>query len=261
MTRDLVALYRDCLGLTVLPDAGLAGPGTPAIVLQEAEQLFTGNHFPNRFGELWVRQCWEFRGPVAVGDQLEVSATITDVYQRKDRVVVATTHVFNLGSRKLARSVHYNSFLHDQTSGTLNLRKAAATPRPVEFEPAGELLDGKTRRITATQCSAFYNGARNYHTDPAAAAELGFSAIVIGGGMILPYICEMMDRRFGDAWRNSGSLDVKFVHVLHPDEEFVVSGKIADQGGATTGSPARVNVACQRRDGTAIAVGIATVLT
>jgi len=261
ITPDLVMRYVNSLALSDPSRAGIleAGSPVPVIVLQEAEQLFAGNHFPNRYGELWVRQEWYFSEPIVLGDAVDVEARVVDVYQRKARTIVATEHVFKRDSRRIARSLHHNSFLVEQSRGPLDLkpRQLAGIHRP-ESPLTGEVFVGPVRKFTRAQCQAFYANTRNYHNDEGAAALLGFTNVVIGGGMILPYVCELIEQRFGHDWASPGSLDVKFVNVLNPDEQFEVSGRVKEPSPSVRGRTYSIEVSCRLSTGTTIAVGSAT---
>ena len=118
--EELVDKYTATLGLPTRTMSEAAP--APPIALTDAEDGFEGNHFANRFGELWVRQEWHFSRELRLGQRFAVTARIEDVYQRRDRTVVATEHLITGEDGEVAaRSVHHNSFLLGQTDGEAKL--------------------------------------------------------------------------------------------------------------------------------------------
>ena len=172
--EELVDKYTATLGLPNRT-VGKVGPAPP-IALTDAEDGFKGNHFANRFGELWVRQEWHFSRELRLGQRFAVTARIEDVYQRRDRTVVATEHLISGDDGAVAaKSVHHNSFLLGQTDGEAQLpdpnRRRSGSRHP---EPSGESIDSGDHVITPEMCGRFYAHDSNYHTDRSAAQDLGF---------------------------------------------------------------------------------------
>jgi len=78
-------------------------------------------------GNLWRRQEWEIYAPTRVGQVLRCSARAADRYRRRDRDVVAQEMwVRDEAGHLIARSVHHQSFLAEQTSGEVTLRDPAS---------------------------------------------------------------------------------------------------------------------------------------
>ena len=231
----------------------------PPIVLTEAGNGFEGDHFSNRFGELWVRQEWQFNRLLVSGERLNVQARVADVYQRRDRTIVATEHlVVRPNGDRVARGVHHNSFLLDQTGGELKLPDQTQRPQARRHpEPIGEPLDSTSHEITLEMCRDFYMNESNYHTDRSIASDLGFRDVVIGAGMIMPYLSEIMTQRFALGWLEGGNLDLKFVSVLHPDEPFTCAGVITGRSEEGGQKYAEVALWAQKIEGPKICVGTA----
>jgi len=94
------------------------GPVAPVIVFQDADSQFKGWYLDNLFGNLWRRQEWEIYAPTRVGQTLRCSARVADRYRRRDRDVVAQEMwVRDEAGQPIARGVHHQSFLAEQTSG------------------------------------------------------------------------------------------------------------------------------------------------
>ena len=258
--EQLVDKYTATLDL---PNRAVGEVSTaPPIALTDAEDGFEGNHFANRFGELWVRQEWHFSRELRLGQRFAVTARIEDVYQRRDRTVVATEHLITGEDGAVAaRSVHHNSFLLGQCGGEAKLpdpnRRRPGSRHP---EPSGESIGTGDRVITPEMCGRFYAHDSNYHTDRSAAQDLGFSEVVIGAGMTMAYLSDLMTARFGKGWLEGGSMDLKFINVLHPDEPFTCEGIITGHSQEGGRRRAEVALSASKANGPKIIVGTASAL-
>jgi acyl dehydratase len=238
-------------------------PVAPAIIYQQADSQFKGWYLDNLFGNLWRRQEWEIHAPTRVGQVLRCSARVADRYRRRDRDVVAQEMlVRDEAGNLIARSVHHQSFLTEQTSGEVTLRDPASKEGVRQGgEPSGEPLSLELRKtFTEAMCDEFFYRSRNYHNDKAASKELGFGDTVIGGRMTLSCVTELLTRHFGRGFYLGGRLDVKFTNVLWPNEPFTTRGIITGrrvEGGQTR---AEVTVFCEKADGTKIIVANASAL-
>src|SRR2546428_2993043 len=120
--------------------------------------------------------------PTRVGQVLRCSARVADRYRRRDREIVAQEMwVRDEAGQLIARSVHHQSFLAEQTSGEVALRDPASKEGAKQGdEPAGEPLSLELRKtFTEAMCNEFFYRSRNYHNDKAASKELGFGDTVI----------------------------------------------------------------------------------
>lgn len=203
------------------PDSG----AVPTMVAANAD-LSTRMHFANDFGNLWLRQEWDFRAPLKAGTCYVASAKSLDIYERRDRTVILTeTELRNPDGDVVVVQRHHQSFVLDQNEGEVTLRDPARKEGARKFDvPSGEAFGPLEQTITLEMCGSFFHGNRNYHTDKAASAELGFSDVVVGGKMTMSLIGELLDQRFGAAWAGSGRLLVKFVNIVWPNETIRVRG-------------------------------------
>src|SRR5437867_7090625 len=76
----------------------------------------------------------------------------------------------------IARSIHHQSFLAEQTSGEVTLRDPASKEGArQEGEPSGEPLSVELRKtFTPEMCDEFFFRSRNYHNDKDASKEHTF---------------------------------------------------------------------------------------
>ena len=221
----------------------------PSMVAANVD-MATRMYFKNDFGNLWLRQEWEFRSPLKPGARYEASGRSLDVYQRRDRSVILTETVLKDEAGDVAVvQRHHQSFVLDQSEGQVTLRdpskkEGARTYSLPEGEPFGPIV----RTISLEMCGSFFHGDRNYHTDKQASEELGFSDVVVGGKMTMSLIGELLDQRFGDAWKSSGKLLVKFTNIVWPNETVSVKGVLQ---GVNADDPTRRDIACwvEKEDG------------
>ena len=138
---------------------------------------------------------------------------------------------------------HHQSFVLYQSEGHVTLRdpskkEGARTYSLPEGDPFGPLV----RTISLGDVRfAFFHGDKNYHTDKEASEELGFTDVVVGGKMTMSLIGELLDQRFGDAWKSSGKLLVKFANIVWPNETVSVKGVLQEPN---EDDPERRNIAC-----------------
>ena len=214
----------------------------PSMVAANAD-LSTRMHYRNDFGNLWLRQEWDFRLPLKPGARYETSAKSIDVYDRRDRSVILTETVLKDESGDVAVAMrHHQSFVLYQSEGEVTLRDPSKKEGAKSYAlPEGEAFGPLVRTITLEMCGSFFHGDRNYHTDKQASEELGFTDVVVGGKMTMSLIGELLDQRFGDAWKSSGKLLVKFANIVWPNETVSVKGVLQ---GVNEDDPDRRNIAC-----------------
>jgi len=243
--------------------SSFGGPVAPVIVYQQADAQFKGWYLDNLFGNLWRRQEWEIYAPTRIGQTLRCSARVADRYRRRDRDIVAQEMwVRDEAGQPIARSVHHQSFLAEQTSGEVTLRDPASKEGARRAaEPTGEPLSFELRKtFTPEMCTEFFYSRKNYHNDKDASKELGFADTVIGGRMTISCVTELLTRHFGRGFYVGGRLDVKFTNVLWPNEPFTTRGIITGRRVENGQTRADVTVYCEKADGTKIIVAEASAL-
>ena len=214
----------------------------PSMVAANAD-LSTRMHYANDFGNLWLRQEWDFRQPLKPGASYEASARSLDIYERRDRSVILTETVLKDEAGDVAVvQRHHQSFVLYQSEGQVTLRDPSKKEGAKTYSlPEGEAFGPLIRCISLEMCGSFFHGNKNYHTDKEASEELGFTDVVVGGKMTMSLIGELLDQRFGDAWKSSGKLLVKFANIVWPNETVAVKGVLQ---GVNEEDPERRNISC-----------------
>lgn len=247
ITPDLLADYFAGLDLRPRDDV-------PLMVANTADSggrlLFTQQR-----GHLWLRQEWEFHGPLQEGVEYTVDGRVASIYQRKERtILLSETTVREPTGAVISVQRHHQSFLLDAPpTGEVKLRE------PSEKEgaglavsvPSGRAVAGPSHAITLEMCGQFFHGSKNYHSDREQSRELGFKDVVVGGRMTMGYVGELLETTLGAAWVNTGRLLVKFTNVTWPGETVhasaVVTGPLPDDA-SRQGVVARV----EKADGTVV---------
>lgn len=257
-TSDMVDNY--CEGIAVDRDLyrgsdAWGAPVAPAMIVGETDFGFDGARFDNAFGNLWMRQEWEFFHPIYQDRDYRRTSTVLDVYDWRNRSVVKQeVNIFD-GETLSARGIHHQSFLLNQSSGKVALRDPKKKEGVRKFDvPAGLPLESISREIDLEMCGVFFHGRRNYHTDKQASEELGFDEVVVGGKMTMAMVGQMLEQHFGRGYYEGGTLDVKFTNIVWPNDRVTAKGVITRE----EAGKAHVTVWMEKDDGTVVIVGGAT---
>lgn len=90
----------------------------------------------------------------------------------------------------------------------------------------GQSLPSRSYSVdqTAIDLYAHVSGDNNpLHTDPDFAAETPFGRRIAHGMMTLCFLSDAMEAWAGDAWRESGALDVAFLAPVYPGDTVTVT--------------------------------------
>ena len=206
----------------------------PGMITAGVDNAYFGEvAFPYQIGHLWMRQEWELHQPLKSQCTYEVSGEITDIYVKRNRQVVRyRVDIANADQGLVVRTYHHQSFLRERIDGdSVELRDPTKKAGARKFVvPAGDRFGGFQTTITKAMCGVFFHGDANYHTDDAAAKQLGFDRVVVGGRMTMAYAGTVLEQHFSDAWSTSGKLDLKFTNPCWCDDLVTVHGvELAEQ--------------------------------
>lgn len=247
-------------------DSPFGGPVAPALILH-SEVYRDVSWYLSVFGNLHARQEWELFQPIMVGDRVSAVRTIVDRYIKRDReYVVNEVEVFSADGRLLNRGRTHQSFLLKGDAGGGHVVDKEREKRPDRRFEVGEgtvleEISGTEREITLEMCRMFSGPHKNYHNDVEEARRLGFPDIVVQGMMSLCFISEMMTRRFGMGWYVGGRMNVNLVNVLWQGERVTAKGVVQENAPEGSRERARLQVWCEKGDGTKIVVGSASAVS
>ena len=223
VTGRLLADYHNGLALTPRADGKV-----PTSIASDAESAYFNEiAFANHVGHLWMRQGWECFAPVTAGETYKTGGRIRDIYPHRDRsVVYYEVEVEDAAGRLMFRTHHHQSFLRQKPAGgEVAFRDPSKKPGARKFAvPEGKGFGGLSRSITIQMCGEFFHGNANYHTDQQASKALGFRDVVVGGRMTMAYAANILEDHFGDAWWQSGRIDLKFTNPTWPGDTITARG-------------------------------------
>src|SRR5262245_25116016 len=106
-------------------------------------------------------------------------------------------------------------------------------------------------RVRARNTSA---DSENKIHDDATAASYGFRGGLVPGITVYAYMTVPIVERFGMAWLERGSMQVKFHQPFYEGDEVIVGAEVDESA-----DPIKIAITASREDGTACATGLATV--
>ena len=128
-------------------------PAAPAMIVGEVDGGFEGARFDNAFGNLWMRQEWDFHQPIFPGHEYRRASTVLDVYEWRNRSVVKQEVRLYEGEELIVRGTHHQSYLLGQSSGKVALRDPKKKEGVRKFEvPRGESVASVVRNIDLEMC-------------------------------------------------------------------------------------------------------------
>lgn len=265
-------LYSDSLrdhyfeGLGIDPswyEAKADGLAAPAMIVGDVDDGFRGSRFKNAFGNLWMRQEWQWHDAILPRTDYHITSKILDIYDWRNRTVVKQeVNLFDDEEKLVARGVHHQSYLLSQSTGKVELRDPKKKEGVRKFEiPAGDMIEPVDRTIDLEMCGVFFHGNKNYHTDKQASEDIGFEEVVVGGKMTMSLIGDMLEKHFNDGFSKAGTLDIKFTNIVWPNDHVTAKGVIVDTASENDVNRTHLDVWMEKDDGTVVIVGKASALT
>jgi len=235
----------------------------PALLLHSEVYRTLAWYLPRLYGNLHARQEWELFHPMMVGDQVTTSSTVIDRYLKRDReYVVNEVTCFADDGGMLNRGRTHQSFLLDRHDAGTVVDKEREKRSDRRFDVGeGEILEtieGPAKEVTLEMCWLFSGPRRSYHNDVEEARKLGFPDIVVQGMMPLCFVSEMMTTRFGEGWFAGGRMNVNLVNVVWRGDKLTARGLVREMTPEGSRRRARLDVWCEKADGTKVVVGSAS---
>jgi acyl dehydratase len=275
ITRESVAEYMDAVddhNPMYTGPSPFGGAVAPALVRHSEVYAYRDHpkaqpswYLPNIYGNLHARQEWDFFAPVTVGDAMHTRSFIADRYIKRGRDYVVNEVVFfDADDRVVARQRTHQSFLLETTNDGVVIDKARekSSGRRFEVDTSGaiEELTAVRKQITLDMCWKFSGPAKNYHNDKEMAIRLGFPDVVVQGMMSTCFLSEMMTNRFGGGWLSAGKMDVNLVNIVWQSDVLTCRGFVREVTPEGSRQRARLDVWCEKEDGTKVTIGTASAL-
>jgi hypothetical protein len=142
----------------------------PSMVAGAADNFHGWSAFSQDRGHLWMRQEWDLRAPLIVGNTYVAHGRITDIYKRRDRTVVNTEMTLkDAGGQTVVVSNHHQSFLLDAPVEQVEFRDPTKKEGARKFNvPEGTPIEPIDATVTLEMCGQYFHGSKSYHTDLAA---------------------------------------------------------------------------------------------
>ena len=263
--REFVVSTDDLTRYRAGTDTPTAG-GAPAPALLYHSEVYRNLswYLPNLIGNLHARQEWALFEPFAVGDLVRSRVTVVERYRKRNREYVVAEVLFTTPEgRWLQRSRTHQSFLAEIPGDELIVdrsREQRPDRRFIVPTDGIEAIPTQTRTISHAMCTAFSGPVANYHTDQVMARALGFPDIVVQGMMSVCFVAETVSARFGHGWHHGGTLDVRLVNIVWPNDRLTTHGMIRELVPEGSRHRALLDVWCAKADGTITVVGTASAL-
>jgi acyl dehydratase len=259
VSADDLARYRDGTATE-----GAGDDPAPALLYHSEVYRDLSWYLPNLIGNLHARQEWALFEPFAVGDPIRSRVTVVERYRKRKRDYVVAEVLFTTpAGRWLQRSRTHQSFLADIPGDEMIVdrdRERRDDRRFAVPDTGVEAIPTQTRTITHAMCTMFSGPVANYHTDQAMARALGFPDIVVQGMMSVCFVAETVTARFGAGFHRGGTLDVRLVNVVWPNDMLTTHGMIRELVVEGSRRRALLDVWCAKADGTITVIGTATAL-
>jgi acyl dehydratase len=239
------------------------GPVAPGLIRHSEMYVDRRWYLPNIYGNLHAKQEWELFAPIMVGEHISAHSLVVDRYIKRGRDYVVNEVLF-LGDdgRVRLRSRTHQSFLLDSGAGGTVVGKEREKEGGRQFIVGQgsnlEELPPLVKEVGAEMCVRFSGPGKNYHTDREEARKLGFPEVVVQGMLSVCFLSELLTRRFGEGWYCGGKMTVNLVNVLWQGESVFSHGVIKEFTPEGSRQRARLEIWCQKPDGTVITVGSAS---
>jgi len=96
----------------------------------------------------------------------------------------------------------------------------------------GEELTPLIKKMTQDKINTYVGAAEDYnpiHVDIEFAKKTPFKGTIAPGYQYMAYISELMAREFGEGWHIGGTLDVRLLKVVRPDDWLITRAKVSDK--------------------------------
>ena len=234
ISRHWVRSYLDAVGNpgSVCLELGLAPP--VALSAWTLGSMLNSLSLPA--GTIHSRQELQTHRPARLGETLRVAAHMGKPVQRAGLTMLAVAYTLEAGDGAAVQSGRSTVLTGTDSDTTSQAHDATDRPERNRRTPDNgnggddpDSLPAATMTITQPQLNAYseVSGDSNpLHLDAEFASTTQFHGIIAHGMLTLAAIGEMMEARFGRAWLESGSLNVRFKGAAYVGDSLESLGRI-----------------------------------
>ena len=166
----------------------------------------------------------EYRGPLPIGESIEISGAITEKFLRRGRGCMT----FELVARVQGTVVqkHWRRFALNLAPGEEDgWDERASEPRPPEPDARAERFGPRLMKCTQTRYDDFEGpGEYTGHTSLEAAQAGGHPTTTAQGALSFGLLTRLMRDHFGDRFTQDGTIDGRLVRTVYEGELLTAHG-------------------------------------
>ena len=207
------------------------------------------------YGGPMSRYWAEYCGPIPIGEPLQLTGAVTEKFLRRGRGGMTFELVARAGGSVVQR--HWRRFALRLAAGEAEgWSERGSDPRPPEPDPAAESFGPRLLACTQERYDDFEGpGEVTGHTSLEAARAGGHPTTTAQGALSFGLLTRLMRDRFGAAFTEDGSIDVRLVRPTYEGEMLAARGAILGEEDGRL----HCRIWAENRAGEPVTTGVASV--
>ncbi len=235
------------------PAEALAAGAAPPDIL-----YYPGMNLPapkRDYGGPMSRYWAEYRGPIPIGEPIELTGAVTEKFLRRGRGGMTFELVARAGGQVVQR--HWRRFaLRLAEEEGEGWPERGSDPRPPDATPSAEAFGPRLMACTQDRYDDFEGpGEVTGHTSLEAARAGGHPATTAQGALSFGLLTRLMRDRFGRHFTEDGTIDVRLVRPTYEGERLAARGAVL---GVENGR-LHCRIWAENRAGEPVTTGVASV--
>jgi|GEM_PF-141545 len=255
---DPCPLHSDEAAARASRFGGLVAPPTVAALFTTLRVVLDGWTLPD--GTIHTRQYFGFSGALRPDESYKVSVKLADKFARRERcyaVLESTVRDSADNTVVVARTTGIwpgDAGKDDAETGNGG-RKLQQSAPPGEGASSLQCVERQVSQQTIDRYAEASGDFNPLHVDAEFARTTRFGRTIAHGMMTLAFMSQMMTLNFGDAWIDSGEMEMNFLAPVFPGDTITAGGvsRSNDQGNGAT----NCEVYCINQDGRKVLAGAA----
>ncbi len=181
------------------------------------------------YGGPMSRYWAEYRGPLPIGEPIELHGAITEKFLRRGRGGMTFELVARVGGAVVQR--HWRRFALRLAPGEADgWEERGSDPRPPEPAADAERFGPRLMECTQARYDDFEGpGELTGHTSLEAAHQGGHPTTTAQGALSFGLLTRLMRDRFGDRFTQGGTIDVRLVRTVYEGELLQAHGVLLEE--------------------------------